>query len=173
MKIKVLKKSKINNSLKIEICKLKKTFWNYTLKSHIEWFENNIKKDDIHILLFNEKKLIGYNLLRKRNYYLVFNKNVKKNFYYFDTLIIKKEFRKNNLSKKILNRSLSLSRKNNLPLILICKKKNINFYEKFTFKLLKKNNFKFMDHKFTSFSMIYAKKITKYLISNKIHLYLN
>ena len=52
MKIKVLKKSKINNSLKIEICKLKKTFWNYTLKSHKEWFENNIKKDDLHILLF-------------------------------------------------------------------------------------------------------------------------
>jgi 3-deoxy-manno-octulosonate cytidylyltransferase (CMP-KDO synthetase) len=49
MKIKVLKKSKINNSLKIEICKLKKTFWNYTLKSHIEWFENNIKKEVLYL----------------------------------------------------------------------------------------------------------------------------
>lgn len=127
MMIKVLKKNKISNSLKIEICKLKKTFWSYSLRSHKEWFEKNVKK----------------------------------------------EFRKKNLSKKNLDRSLSLSRKANLPLILICKKKNINFYKKFTFKLLKKNNFKFMNHKFNSCSMIYAKKIDKYLISNKIHIYLN
>ena len=127
MKIKVLKKNKISNSLKIEICKLKKTFWSYSLRSHKEWFEKNVKKDDIHILLFKEKKLIGYNLLRKRNYHLVLKKKIKKNFYYFDTLIVKKEFRKKNLSKKILDQSLSLSRKANLPLILICKKKKYKF----------------------------------------------
>lgn len=173
MKIKVLRKNKINNSLKTEICKLKKTFWNYSLKSHKEWFKKNVRKNDIHILLFNEKQLVGYNLLRKRNYYLELKKRIKKNYYYFDTLIVKKKFRKKNLSKKILDRSLSFSRKTNLPLILICKKKHVNFYKKFSFQLLKKNNFKFMDHKFKFNSMIYSKKINKHLISNKIHIYLN
>ena len=44
MKIEVLKKDKIKNKLKIEICKLKKTSWNYSLKSHLEWFSKNVKK---------------------------------------------------------------------------------------------------------------------------------
>lgn len=172
MKIKVLKKNQINNPLKREICKLKKTFWNYLLKSHLEWFNKNVKKNDINILLLNKENLIGYNLLRKRNYYLVADKIKKKNYYYFDTLIVRKEFRKKNLSKKILNKSISISKKSNLPLILICKKQHVSFYKKFSFKLLKKNNIKFADHKFNSYSMIYTKKNSKYLISNKIQIYL-
>ncbi len=172
MKIKVLKKNYIKKKLKIDICKLKKTFWNYSLKSHKEWFNKNVKKNDINILLLNKENLIGYNLLRKRNYYLETNKIKKKDYYYFDTLIIRKEFRKKNLSKKILSKSISISKKSNLPLILICKKQHVGFYKKFSFKLLKKNNIKFVDHKFNSYSMIYAKKNAKNLISNKIQIYL-
>ncbi len=173
MKIKILKKEKIKKKLKIDLCKLKKTFWNYSLKSHVEWFNKNVEKNDINILLLNKENLIGYNLLRKRNYHLIGDKIKKKSFFYFDTLIVKKEFRKKNLSKKILNKSTSISRKSNLPLILICKKQHISFYKKFNFKLLKKNNIKFMDHKFNLYAMIYAKKNVKYLISNKIQIYLN
>ena len=133
---------------------------------------NSVKKKDINILILNKENLIGYNLLRKRNYYLVENKTKKRDYYYFDTLIVRKEFRKKNLSKKILNKSISISKKSNLPLILICKKQHVSFYKKFSFKLLKKNNIKFADHKFNSYSMIYAKKNTKNLISNKIQIYL-
>ena len=172
MKIRVLKKDKIEEKLKINLCKLKKTFWNYSLKSHVEWFSKNVKKNDINIFLFNKDSLIGYNLLRKRNYYLIENKIKKNPFLFLDTLIIKKEFRKKNLSKKIMNKNIDISRKSNLPLILICKKQHIDFYKKFRFKLLKKNNLQYMDHKFNSHSMIYAKKNTKHLISNKIQIYL-
>tara|TARA_Y100000741_G_scaffold364735_1_gene356743 strand:+ start:2062 stop:2583 length:522 start_codon:yes stop_codon:yes gene_type:complete len=172
MNIKVLKKDKIKKKLKIDLCKLKKSFWKYSLKSHVEWFDENVRKNDINILLLNKGNLIGYNLLRKRNYYFTKNKNKKKNYFYFDTLIVRKEFRKKNLSKKILNKSINISRKSNLPLILICKKQHVSFYKKFSFKLLKKNNIKFMDHRFNSYSMIYAKKNSKYLISNKIQIYL-
>ena len=172
MKIRVLKKDRLKKKLIIDLCKLKKTFWNYSLKSHIEWFSKNIKKNDINIFLFNKESLIGYNTLRKRNYYLIEDKMKKKNFFYFDTLIVKKEFRKKNLSKKLLNKSINISKKSNLPLILICKKQHVDFYKKFRFKLLKKNNLQYMDHKFNSHSMIYAKKNTKHLISNKIQIYL-
>jgi len=172
MKIRVLKKDKIEEKLKINLCKLKKTFWNYSLKSHVEWFSKNVKKNDINIFLFNKDSLIGYNLLRKRNYYLIENKIKKNPFLFLDTLIIKKEFRKKNLSKKIMNKNIDISRKSNLPLILICKKQHINFYKKFKFKLLKKNNFQYMDHKFNLYSMIYAKRNIKHLISNKIQIYL-
>lgn len=172
MKIRVLKKDKIEEKLKINLCKLKKTFWNYSLKSHVEWFSKNVKKNDINIFLFNKDSLIGYNLLRKRNYYLIENKIKKNPFLFLDTLIIKKEFRKKNLSKKIMNKNIDISRKSNLPLILICKKQHINFYKKFKFKLLKKNNFQYMDHKFNLYSMIYAKRNIKHLISKKIQIYL-
>ena len=127
MKIRVLKKDKIEEKLKINLCKLKKTFWNYSLKSHVEWFSKNVKKNDINIFLFNKESLIGYNTLRKRNYYLIENKIKKNPFLFLDTLIIKKEFRKKNLSKKIMNKNIDISRKSNLPLILICKKQHINF----------------------------------------------
>jgi len=141
MKISVLKKDKLKKKLIIDLCKLKKTFWNYSLKSHVEWFSKNVKKNDINIFLFNKDSLIGYNLLRKRNYYLIENKIKKNPFLFLDTLIIKKEFRKKNLSKKIMNKNIDISRKSNLPLILICKKQHINFYKKFKFKLLKKITF--------------------------------
>ena len=75
MKIRVLKKDKLKKKLIIDLCKLKKTFWNYSLKSHIEWFSKNIKKNDRNIFLFNKESLIGYNMLRKRNYYLIDDKN--------------------------------------------------------------------------------------------------
>ena len=172
MKIKVLKKDKIEEKLKIDLCKLKKTFWNYSLKSHLEWFSKNVKKNDINIFLFNKESLIGYNLLRKRNYYLIGGKIKKNPFFYFDTLIIKKEFRKKNLSKKIMSKSIDISRKFDLPLILMCKKQHINFYKKFRFKLLKKSNFQYMDHKFNSHSMIYTKRNINNFIFSKFQIYL-
>jgi hypothetical protein len=108
MKIRVLKKDKIEEKLKINLCKLKKTFWNYSLKSHVEWFSKNVKKNDINIFLFNKDSLIGYNLLRKRNYYLIENKIKKNPILFLDTLIIKKEFRKKKLSKKIMNKNIDI-----------------------------------------------------------------
>jgi len=172
MKIIIQKKNKIKKKLKIDLCKLKKTFWNYSLKSHVEWFNKNVKKNDINILLFNKESLIGYNLLRKRKLFFKKGKIKKIFFFYFDTLIIQKDFRGKKLSKKILNKSIDISRKYNFPLILICKKQYINFYKKFRFKLLNKKNFEYMDHKFNSYSMIYAKRNMKYIISNKIQIYL-
>lgn len=81
MKIKILKKEKIKKKLKIDLCKLKKTFWNYSLKSHVEWFNKNVKKNDINIFLLDKENLIGYNLLRKRNYHLIRDK-IKKNVFF-------------------------------------------------------------------------------------------
>ena len=47
-----------------EICKLKNSFWRYGLKNNLEWFKKNVFKDDLHIILKLNKKIIGYNLLR-------------------------------------------------------------------------------------------------------------
>jgi len=82
-------KSVVSKKLKakeiVNICKLKNTYWKYNLKSQLKWFKEKIKKDDLHNLVYLKKKLIGYNLLRKRTFIL--NKK-KKNYLYFDTLIV-------------------------------------------------------------------------------------
>ena len=62
-------------------------------KFQLDWFRKNIKKNDLHNLLFYNKKLIGYNVLKKRTLYI--NK-IKKNYFLLDTLIIDKKFKKKN-----------------------------------------------------------------------------
>ena len=46
-KTKQLKKDQIHN-----ICKLKNTHWNYSLKSNLVWFKENVKSYDIHNLVY-------------------------------------------------------------------------------------------------------------------------
>ncbi len=128
-----------------EICKLKNSFWKYGLNNNLTWFKKNILKDDIHIILRYKKKIIGYNLLRKRNFY---NNSKKKYYYYFDTLIIDKDFRKLKLSKKILKLNNSILYKKKIHGFLICKKKSENFYKKFNWKKIKNTQFILKDHKF-------------------------
>ena len=89
-----LKKKQIN-----EICLLKDKEWKFGIKSQINWFNKNIKRDDIHNLLYANTKLIGYTLLRKR-YCKVNNIEKKKTYLLFDTLVIDKKFRKNDLASR-------------------------------------------------------------------------
>ena len=70
LNLKQLKKKDI-----LSICKLKNEQWKYGLKSNLRWFKKNIKKNDVHNLLFLNKKLIGYTLLRKRK--AVIKKKIK------------------------------------------------------------------------------------------------
>ena len=62
------KSIKINIKIKKQIFLLKKSYWNFSLIKQKEWFKKNIKKNDIHNLLFLDNKLIGYTLLRKRSF---------------------------------------------------------------------------------------------------------
>ena len=81
-------KSVVSKKLKakeiVNICKLKNTYWKYSLKSQLKWFKEKIKKDDLHNLVYLKKKLIGYNLLRKRTFIL----NKKKKIIYILTHLL-------------------------------------------------------------------------------------
>ena len=71
----VSKFSKLLNKKEIiEILKLKKTFWKYNLNSQIVFFKKNYYDFDINNLLYLNKKLVGYNILKKRSFF-----NKKKN----------------------------------------------------------------------------------------------
>lgn len=169
MRLKVIKTKQLTSDIILQICSLKKQFWKYSLKSHLCWFKKNVKKTDLNLILINKKQVVGYNLLRLRS--LIIKKKLMK-YYYFDTLIIDKKFRNLGWSKKIVNKSIYLSKRHNLPLILICKKKLLNFYKKFKFKIIENNYITFNDHKFSDYSMIFSSKINK-INENKIKIFVN
>ena len=128
-----------------EICKLKNSFWRYGLKNNLEWFKKNVFKDDLHIILKLNKKIIGYNLLRKRCFY---HSTQKKIYYYFDTLIIDKDFRKLNLSKKLLELTNEILKKKKTHGFLICKRRSEKFYKKFNWKKIENSQFIIKDHNY-------------------------
>jgi len=154
--LKILKLQQLDKKLIKNICNLKRTFWKFSLNSHLIWFKNFVKKNDVHILLYNKKILIGYNLLRTRTFFKNSYKTSNK-YFYFDTLIIAKKYRGKNFSKRIIEKSLKISKKSDLPIILICQKKSVNFYKKYEFELINNNKVQFVDHKFNTCCMIYSR----------------
>ena len=119
IKTKDLKKEEI-----LSICKLKNTYWPWTITKQLEWYKKTAKKTDINNMLLINNKLVGYTLLRKR-------KAIKNNksfiYYYLDSFIVHKKFRKKGFGEililfnnKILNKLKSHS-------FLSCLKKNNSF----------------------------------------------
>lgn len=128
----------------ISICKLKNSYWKWTIKNQINWFKKNVKKKDINVMLISNEKLVGYTLLRKRKAY---NDKKKLNYLYFDTFMIDQKFRNKGLGEKLIKFNNNIIKKSKKHSFLICPKKVIPFYNKFGWKVLKKNKFKVMDHK--------------------------
>ena len=149
---KKLKKNQVK-----EICFLKNKEWKFGIRSQIKWFENNVKKNDLHNLLYIKSKLIGYTLLRKRTYKIK-NSMRKKNYLLFDTLIIDKKYRKNKYSSVLMNFNNRIIRKKGLFSFLVCKKRLIKFYERNGWKRINRKKVELTDHKFSFYGMIFNNK---------------
>ena len=131
------KTSKLSNKEIRSICLLKNTHWKYGINYQLTWFKKNVKSFDIHNMLLINKELVGYTLLRVRK---MKSRFISK-YFLFDTLIIKKEFRKTKLSNSIMNFNSSVIKKNKKISFLLCKKKFVKYYNKYDWiKLNKKKN---------------------------------
>ena len=126
----------------LSICKLKNEHWIYGIKSHLAWFNKFVKKHDIHIFMYSNKNLIGYNLLRKRKFLL---KRQQKNYFYFDTIILQKKYRNMKLGSAICQFTMKIIKKEKLHSILICKNNTEKFYKRNKWKKFYKKNFKTLD----------------------------
>ena len=143
----------INKQIK-EICLLKDMQWKFGLKSQLKWFSENIKKKDLHNLLYIKSKLIGYTLLRKRTCKIP-SLNQKLEYLLFDTLIIDRKYRGVNISKLLMNFNNATIKQLDIISFLVCEDKLINFYKKNNWKKLSKNKFDVADHKSSSNGMIF------------------
>ena len=156
-----LKTSKLNKNKIIQISNLKDSQWRFGINSQIEWFKKNIKKNDIHNLLYLKSKLIGYTLLRRRS----FNNNnkLKKRYLLFDTLVIHKDYRNKKLSNLLMIFNNTIIRETRLFSFLICKNELVDFYKKYSWIKLNKKNINVIDHPFSTNGMLYnTNKIKKY-----------
>ena len=139
------------------ICELKDKQWKFGIKSQINWYNKNIKRNDIHNLFYTKSKLIGYTLLRKRTCKI--DKKIEKiKYLFFDTLVIDKKYIKKKLSNLIMNFNNTVIKKSGYFSFLICKKELVSFYKKFGWIQLKKENIIVKDHLFCTNGMIYNQK---------------
>ena len=156
-----LETSKLNINKIIQISNLKDSQWRFGINSQIEWFKKNIKKNDIHNLLYLKSKLIGYTLLRRRS----FNNNnkLKKRYLLFDTLVIHKDYRNKKLSNLLMIFNNTIIRETRLFSFLICNNDLVDFYKKYDWIKLNKKNIKVLDHPFSTNGMLFnTNKIKNY-----------
>ena len=144
----------------MQICRLKDTHWKKGISSQLKFYKKNCKPSDINNLMYHNKKLIGYTLLRKRSYFI---DKSKKNCLYFDTLIIDKKLRNTGLSYFLMNFNNFIIKKYKLPCFLVCENKLIKFYKKFEWKIRNKKNIRIKNYnkKKNYLSFNYNQKIKK------------
>jgi hypothetical protein len=136
--------ARINKKSMKEICFLKNSKWKNGFKENLNWFKKNAKSRDLHNLLFFNKKLVGYTMLRLRKF------KIKRNFfkyYYFDTLIIDKKYRGKKISSFLMHFNNYIIKKKKLHSFLICRNGHVKYYKKFGWKKVLNNMFNLMDHK--------------------------
>ena len=78
MKIVVKKIGSLSSAQIKKICLLKDTHWKFGLKKQLLWFKKNVKKNDFHFIVSNKKNIVGYTLLRLREFNYSMPKNKRK-----------------------------------------------------------------------------------------------
>lgn len=128
----------------LSICKLKNSFWRWTIKKQLEWYKKTVKKKDINNMLIINNNLAGYCLLRKRKAY---QNNKSFIYYYLDSFVINKKYRNNGSGRDFLLFNNKILKKVKKHSMLTCRKGVHNFYKKCGWKIIPKNKFQIMDHK--------------------------
>ena len=73
--------SELSNKELDAIINLKKNHWDYSYMEHFNWIKNNIKSDDIHVLMFEDELLVAYlNLINAKVGLSAGRSNIKVSF---------------------------------------------------------------------------------------------
>lgn len=138
--LKYVVSSKLRKKDIYDICLLKNQCWKFGIKSQYEYFNNNVRQNDLHIMFYSQKRLIGYTLLRRRTCEIKIDKK-KIKYFLLDSLIVDKKFRGIGLSGLLMNFNNILIKKSGYFSFLICDINLIEFYKKFGWKKINVNNY--------------------------------
>ena len=136
-----VKKTNYLSKLEIDkIIKLKKTFWKQGYIAQKLFFFSSYKANDIHFMLYNKSKLIGYNCLK-----LCVSSNDK--FILLDSFIVSPTYQKTGISNILLAKSLNKICLLKTNSFLYANRKSFSLYKSFGWKIIsethllpKKNN---------------------------------
>ena len=168
LKIKSVRTKNLTKSQINSICILKNSYWKFGKKSQRKWFNENIKNEDIHNLLFFKNKLVAYTALRKKSFII---KNKLNKYLLFDTLLVNKKYRRKKFSEIITKFNGNIIKKNKKISFLICNHTLVKYYEKYGWKKLNNKKFLLLDYMLKNKSgLIYncniKSSIFKFFINN-------
>ena len=160
----------LNKKIIFQICKLKDYHWKFGFSNQLKWFDQNIRKNDIHNLCFMNKNLIGYTALRKG--YFKYQEKEKKHFFLlFDTLILDSKYRKSKLGKIMMSFNNYIITKEKKPSFLLCKKELVNFYKKNQWKTLLGKNYITLHKTFNLSNNLIGMIYTTEILKKKIYIH--
>ena len=133
--LKTIKKKKISDDIKHQICSLKNSHWDYGLKEQIYWFDKNINEQDYHNIMIINKEVVGYTCLREKKF---LDSNEK--YLLFDTFIIDSQSRGQGLASTMMKYNNIKIKQSKKISILYCNEKLVKFYNKFNWKVYKRSN---------------------------------
>lgn len=139
-------KKDLNTKLIKNIFILKNQEWKFGMRSQLNFFNKNIKKNDIHNLFFLGKELIGYTVLKINPNDISFLRK-KKKFILLDTLILKKKYRKLQLGNILMHYNNNKIVALKLPAFLMCNKKQTQFYKNNYWEIKNTNQVRYLNRK--------------------------
>jgi predicted GNAT family N-acyltransferase len=128
----VLKKSQnLNSSEILKIIKIKSEYWKYNYRSQKAWFKKFVKNNDFHVLLFLNKNLISYAHLIFTNLY------TKEKICFLGTHVTSRKFRNQKYGRSLIKYCNKIIASKNILGILKCRNKDIYYYKKCNWILIK------------------------------------
>jgi hypothetical protein len=120
------------------ICTLKNTEWHFGIREQHNWFQKEVKKKDIHILLKKNNNLVGYTCLRYKKFFF---EGKLCPFLLFDTHIIKKKFRNKGFGKILISKVIKIIKNKKILSLLFCKNDQLKYYKKYNWNIVDKKKY--------------------------------
>lgn len=135
MVIKFIRHVDISNELLTEIATIKKYHWKYTLEEHLNWMKENLKFNDMHVVMKDENsELIAY--LNLVNISITLNEN-ENDFLGIGNVCV--NLKKSGYGSILLKNINDFIRAKNIKGALLCKDSLVPFYQLNDWELVEKS----------------------------------
>lgn len=135
-KLKLIKHSDINkNMLLNQVIKLKQQYWKYSYDSQVEWLDNNLSEDDMHVCLLFNTKLVAY--LNAVNLDIIADGRIE-NASGVGNVCVDEAHLSKGWGHVLISFYNCILKENNQKGILLCQDKLVGFYRKCNWLLIDK-----------------------------------
>ena len=135
----IIKNSRLPEEKLKEIIKLKNQSWQYPFSSQKNWIKNNLCDEDVHLLMYNENRLVGYLDIVEVSVSLD-DKTIE--MLGIGNVCVDKSFLKQGLGKKLVLRANQEITNKNKTGVLLCHENLVAFYKKCGWSLVKYSKLK-------------------------------